>query len=141
MIVEEKRIARIFRIRFECGEEIIEGLTRLAREKSIREASLHLYGALLGGRMITGFRSADGFDVNRAPIGTHTEYIGHGTLTWPDASPEALGEGQEWDGPQPYVHIHFAASGPAGKSTEEVRVGHLSTGEAKATFVDLIEYE
>jgi hypothetical protein len=58
------------------------------------------------------------------------ELVGLGNISWPESPPAALGEGIEWNEPQPYVHTHMAVSGAPGR-TEEVLTGHLSDGVAK----------
>jgi len=88
--------------------------------------------------MITGFRSMEGYDVDRRHFEDRRELLALGNITWPEKRPAALGD-VTWSEPQPYVHIHMALSGGPGK-TEEVLVGHLSTGQVQGMFADIYEF-
>ncbi len=83
--------------------------------------------------MISGFKSMDGYDVQRHHFEGWRELVALGNISWPDKAPAALG-GAEWTEPQPYVHIHMALSGGPG-ANGEVLVGHLSDGKLKGAMV------
>ncbi len=91
-----------------------------------------LMGALTETFMISGFKSMDGYDVNRHHFEDWRELVAYGNITWPDKPPAALGD-VTWDEPEPYVHIHMSLSGGPGKN-EEVLVGHLSGGILKGAM-------
>ncbi len=133
MRVEEKRLGRVFRVTLEAGDRFYENLTRLVKEKNIRAGSVFLIGALSETQMISGFRSMEGYDVDRLRLDGWRELVALGNITWPDDAPAALGDAQ-WDAPQPYVHVHMAISGGPG-APEEVLAGHLSDGVIKGGMI------
>ena len=139
MEIEERKLGRVFRLKFVRGENFFDTLHQFAREKQIKEASLFVLGAFEEGRMITGFRSAEGYDVSRRPLGQKREFFALGTLTWPAKQPGAVEEDVPWDKPQPYAHIHMAVGPDVGEEQKEVLVGHLSGALAVGIVVDLYE--
>lgn len=138
MKVTERKLGRIFHLQFGQGEDFYGEFTPFVKEKNIRSASVFVFGALDAMDMITGFRSMQGYDVDRRHFDDRRDLVGLGTISWPDQPPEALGEGVKWTEPQPYIHIHMAVSGAPGK-TEEVLSGHLSDGITKGCSVDVYE--
>ncbi|MEE9274211.1 MAG: DUF296 domain-containing protein [bacterium] len=139
MEIEEKKLGRVFGIKFSQGENFLAGLSEFAREREIKEASLFVFGAMNEGRMITGFRSAEGYDVSRRSLGSKREFVAYGTLTWPEEKPLAIEDPEPWDGPQPYAHLHMTVGPPVGEEQSEVLAGHLSKAIALAIFVDVYE--
>ena len=139
MQARELKLGRIFQLQYQAGDDFFAELNRFVREKNIRAGSVFLLGALSRLDMITGFKSMQGYDVDRRSFGDWRELVALGNISWPAEPPAALGEGVRWDEPQPYVHIHMAVSGAPGK-TEEVLTGHLSGGLVKGMFVDLYEF-
>jgi len=138
MEIHEKKLGRVFRLRFTRGEDFFAEISKFAREKGIKEASLFVIGALEDGQMITGFSSAEGYNVNRRAVG-HREFFAVGNLTWPVKRPQAVDENESWEKPQPYAHIHLSLGPDVGIEKQEVLVGHLSKGIARGMFVDLYE--
>lgn len=138
MQATERRMGRVFHLRFEPGDDFYGEFNRFVKEKNIRVASVFVFGAMNTMDMITGFKSMKGYDVDRRHFDDWRELVGLGNISWPDKPPAALGEGIAWKEPQPYVHIHMAVSGAPGK-TEEVLTGHLSGGLVKGMFVDVYE--
>jgi predicted DNA-binding protein with PD1-like motif len=138
MKATERKLGRIFHLQFEPGEDFYGKFTPFVKEKNIRSASVFVFGALDALDMITGFRSMEGYDVDRRHFDDRRDLVGLGTISWPAQPPEALGEGVVWSEPQPYIHIHMVVSGAPGK-TEEVLTGHLSDGITKGCSVDLYE--
>ncbi|MBI2132359.1 MAG: DNA-binding protein [Candidatus Tectomicrobia bacterium] len=134
MKTTEHKPGRIFQAQFDPGDDFFEELNRFVREKNIRAGSVFLLGAFTKIDAISGFKSMSGYDVDRRSFGDWRELVALGNISWPDKPPAALGEGVEWSGPQPYVHIHMALSGGPGKN-EEVLVGHLSGGILKGGMV------
>jgi predicted DNA-binding protein with PD1-like motif len=130
MKVTERKLGRIFHLQLEAGDDFYGECNRLVREKNIRAGSVFIFGALREMDMIAGFRSMTGYDVDRRHFDDWRELVGLGSISWPERPPAALGAGVEWAEPQPYIHIHIAASGGPGKA-EEVLIGHLSDGVAK----------
>ena len=139
MEIQEKKLGRVFRLKFVRGENFFDTLHKFAREKQIKEASLFVLGAFEEGRMITGFRSAGGYDVSRRPLGQKREFFALGTLTWPAKPPAAVEEDIPWDKPQPYAHIHLAMGPDVGEEQKETLVGHLSKMLSFGGFVYLYE--
>ncbi|MEW6671792.1 MAG: PPC domain-containing DNA-binding protein [Thermodesulfobacteriota bacterium] len=134
----ERKLGRIFQITIEEGEDLFEELNRFVEAKNIRAGSVFVFGAMHTVDMISGFRSLKGFDVDRRRFEDRRELVGVGNISWPDSPPAALGD-VSWDGPRPFVHIHMALSGGAGKN-EEVLVGHLSGAGVQKAFVEIYEY-
>ncbi len=130
MKLTERKLGRVFHLQLEAGDDFYNECNRVVKEKNIRSGSVFIFGALREMDMITGFKSMTGYDVDRRHFDDWRELVGLGSISWPDAPPAALGVGVEWTEPQPYVHIHIAASGAPGR-TEEVLIGHLSDGVAK----------
>ena len=139
MEIQERKLGRVFRLKFARGENFFDTLHKFARDREIKEASLFVLGAFEEGRMITGFRSAEGYDVSRRPLGQKREFFAFGTLTWPAKQPAAVEEDVPWDKPQPYAHIHMAVGPDVGEEQKEVLVGHLSGALAVGMVVDLYE--
>lgn len=133
MRVEEKRLGRIFRVTLEAGDNFYTNLCNLVKEKNIRAGSVFLIGALAETDMISGFKSMDGYDVDRLHFEGWRELVALGNITWPDEPPLALGN-VTWDEPEPYVHVHMAISGGPGEP-EKVLAGHLSDGVIKGGMV------
>lgn len=138
MRVEERKLGRIFQLVFDEGDDFFEELNRFVKEKNIRVGSVFIFGALNTTDMITGFRSMEGYDVDRRHFHDRRELLGIGSITWPEKAPAAL-QNAPWSEPQPYVHIHMALSGGPGK-TEEVLVGHLSGGQVQGILADVYEF-
>lgn len=138
MKVTERKLGRIFHLQFERGDHFYGELNPFVKEKNIRSASIFVFGAMDTLDMITGFRSTQGYDVDRRRFDDRRELVGLGTISWPDKPPEALGDGVTWTEPQPYIHIHMTVSGAPGR-TEEVLAGHLSAGITRGLSVDIYE--
>jgi predicted DNA-binding protein with PD1-like motif len=130
MKVTERKLGRVFHLQLEAGDDFFGCVNPFVKEKNIRAGSVFIFGALREMDMITGFRSMNGYDVDRRHFDEWRELVGLGSISWPQTPPAALGEGVHWEAPQPYVHIHMAVSGAPGR-TEEVLTGHLSAGVAK----------
>lgn len=138
MEIQEKKLGRIFRLRFAQGEDFFAQISKFAHDKGIKEASLFIIGALEKGQMITGFLTTEGYNVNRRTIG-HREFFALGNLTWPINRPPAVEENVPWERPQPYAHIHLALGPDVGVEQKEVLVGHLSKALVRGIFLDLYE--
>jgi predicted DNA-binding protein with PD1-like motif len=138
MKVTERRLGRIFHLALEPGDDFYGEIHRFVKEKNIRSGSVFVFGAMDTMDVIAGFKSMNGFDVDRRHFEDRRDLVGLGNISWPHAPPAALGDGIQWTEPQPYVHIHMAVSGPPGK-TEEVLAGHLSGGVVKEMLVDVYE--
>ena len=134
MKARELKLGRIFQVQFEAGDDFFKELNAFVKEKNIRSGSVFLLGAFTQLDMISGFKSMNGYDVDRRTFHDWRELVALGNISWPDRPPAALGEGVEWKEPEPYVHIHMALSGGPGKN-EDVLVGHLSGGILKGGMV------
>lgn len=130
MKVTERKLGRVFHLQLEAADDFFGCVNPFVKEKNIRAGTVFIFGALRQMDMITGFRSMNGYDVDRRHFDDWRELVGLGSITWPESPPAALGEGVKWSEREPYVHIHMAVSGGPGK-TEEVLTGHLSGGIAK----------
>ena len=137
MIVQERKLGRIFQLKLEDGDDLFEELNRFVKEENIRAGSVFVFGAMGTMDVVVGLKSAEGFDPDRRHFEDKRELVAFGNITWPDKPPPVLGD-ISWDQPQPFVHLHLAMSGGPGK-TEDVLVGHLSGGEVKGMFVDIYE--
>jgi len=138
MQVVEKKLGRIFQITIDDGEDFYGELNRFVKEKNIRAGSVFVFGAMHTVDMISGFRSLKGYDINRRRFEDRRELVGLGNISWPERPPAAL-EDASWDKPHPFVHIHMALSGGAGRN-EDVLVGHLSGADVQKAFVEIYEF-
>ena len=135
----ERKLGRIFHLEYEAGDDFYGELNRFVKEKKIRAGSVFLLGALSRTEMISGFRTMDGYDVDRRVFEEWRELVAVGTISWPESPPAALGV-VDWSEPQPYVHIHMALSGGPGRN-EDVLIGHLSGGVLKGGMnLDIYEH-
>jgi len=134
----ERKLGRIFQITIDEGEDFFDVLDRFIEAKNIRAGSVFVFGAMNTVDMISGFRSMQGFDIDRRRFEDRRELVGLGNISWPARPPAALGD-ISWDRPRPFVHIHMAMSGGAGKN-EDVLVGHLSRASVQKAFVEIYEF-
>ena len=134
----ERKLGRIFQISIDEGEDFFEELNRFIKAENIRAGSVFVFGAMHTVDMISGFRSLEGYDIDRRCFKDRRELVGLGNISWPDSPPAALGDAA-WDEPRPFVHIHMAMSGGAGKN-EAVLVGHLSGANVQKAFVEIYEF-
>ena len=134
MKVTERRLGRVFHLALEPGDDFYGEFNRFVKEKNIRSGSVFVFGAMDAMDVIAGFKSMNGYDVDRRTFHDWRELVALGNISWPDRPPAALGEGVEWKESEPYVHIHMALSGGPGKN-EDVLVGHLSGGILKGGMV------
>ena len=139
MEVQEKKLGRVFRLEFKKGEDFFAEVSRFAREKGIREASIFMIGAMGEGQVVTGFLSSQEGDSNRRPLGMKREFLALGTLTWPASRPRAVQEPAPWHEPQPYPHLHLALGPDIGEEQKEILVGHLNKGLAIGLTAHLYE--
>tara|TARA_A100001037_G_scaffold306208_1_gene349900 strand:- start:21402 stop:21839 length:438 start_codon:yes stop_codon:yes gene_type:complete len=128
----EKKLGRIFQLQFEKGDDFHPILNAFVKEKKIMAGTVFLMGALTQTEMISGFKTMDGYDVDRRSFDDWRELIALGFISWPEEPPPALlpHEIEDWESPSPYVHIHMALSGGPGNN-EEVLCGHLNGGTIK----------
>ena len=137
MQIKERKLGRIFQLELEDGEDFFGELETFVKERGIKAGTVFVFGAMHTLDMISGFRSLSGYDVDRRHFEDRRELLGIGSISWPETPPAALGD-VSWDEPRPFVHIHIALSGGAGKN-EEVLVGHLSGGKVQKPFVEIYE--
>lgn len=111
------RSGRIIVARFEDNDDILAGLTRIAREENIRAASFHVVGGMREGDLVVGPETD-----NLPPkpvwrkLGESHEVVGFGTIFWEEDTPK--------------IHFH----GAFGKK-DNVKVGCLR--EHAETFLVL----
>jgi predicted DNA-binding protein with PD1-like motif len=98
---------RIIVARFSDGDDVLGGLTEIARKENIRAAAFHLVGGMRGGKFVAG---PEGEAIPPVPIWREIEesheIVGFGTIFWQDDTPK--------------VHFH----GAFGKR-DSVKVGCL----------------
>jgi uncharacterized protein len=103
-------VGRIVVARFEDGDDVIGGLTAIARMEGIRAASFHLVGGMKRGRFVVG---PEGEEMPPVPMWRQLEesheVVGFGTIFW--------------QGDMPRVHCH----GAFGKR-DSVKAGCLREG-------------
>jgi uncharacterized protein len=89
------RTGRAMVVRFEDGDDIIEGLTDIARRENVRAAAVYLVGGTSGARIVVGPETEEmpPVPVWREIVESH-ETVGFGTIFWAD------------DGPR--IHLHAA---------------------------------
>ena len=118
MEFKERKLGRIFQITLKAGEDFFGELNRFVIEKEIRAGSVFVFGALKTVDMIAGFRSLEGFDLDRHHFEGKHELLALGNICWLDKPPKAVGEDPSWKELRPYFHLHLALSGSAGKTGE-----------------------
>jgi predicted DNA-binding protein with PD1-like motif len=108
---------RVIVVRFEDGEDILQGLGDIARKENIRAATVYLVGGMKGGRFVVGPEKDEmpPMPIWRELDESH-EIVGLGTIFW--------------DGDTPKIHFH----GAYGKR-DAVKVGCLR--ENSETFLVL----
>lgn len=115
MEYQSGRIGRVIVARFEDGEDILKGLSRIAREEKIQSAVCNLIGGMKKGRVVAG---PENEKLPPKPVWREiqesNEVLGIGTIFW--------------EGDEPKVHLH----GAFGKK-EKIRVGCLR--EISETFL------
>ena len=101
---------RVVLVRFEDGDDILEGLARIAEKEEIRAAQIHLVGGMRRGRFVVGPETEEmpPVPVWRELDESH-EIVGFGTLFWQEDEPK--------------IHFH----GAYGKR-DRVRAGCLRQG-------------
>ena len=138
MVVQQKKIGRVFRVSLSQGEDFFGEIYKLAEKEGIRQASLFAMGALSGGCMVTGFKNTAG-DLDRRELGQKREFFAIGSLSWPSERPNALPENVAWTGPGPYAHFHLALGPDVGATEPDTLVGHLDNAAIAGAFVDIYE--
>lgn len=109
MTVEEQRtVAHTFQVRFSPGDEILSGLTDLAREKGIKSAQITGLGGLSTALLAFGDPSIGDYVFKLVPVDEKSELVSlDGTIS-------------ERDG-EPYVHLHAVVAVRDGST----RGGHV----------------
>ncbi len=137
MEVFEKKIGRVFRLQFKQGDDLMLEINNFVRKQGIKEASLLLVGAILDGKITTGFiKMGEGA---RRGLGQKREFFGVGNLTWPVKKPAVLKDTVTWEEPQPFCHLHLGFGPDVGENQTEVLVGHLHNGITSGVTVILQE--
>ncbi|HSB51570.1 MAG TPA: DUF296 domain-containing protein [Dissulfurispiraceae bacterium] len=108
---------RVAVLRFEDGDDVLKGLTELAKNEDIRAGVVYLVGGMKGGRFVVGpeTETMPPVPVWRELTESH-EIVGLGTIFW--------------QGSEPKIHFH----GAYGKR-DSVKVGCLR--EMSETFLVL----
>ena len=108
---------RVAVLRFEDGDDVLKGLTELAKNEDIRAGVVYLVGGMKGGRFVVGpeTETMPPVPVWRELTESH-ELVGLGTIFW--------------QGSEPKIHFH----GAYGKR-DSVKVGCLR--EMSETFLVL----
>ena len=65
MEATEVQLGRIFHLKYAAGDDFYGELNQFVKEKEIRAGSVFLIGALTETHMISGFKSMDGYDIQR----------------------------------------------------------------------------
>ena len=87
------RTERVFLVRFDHGDDLLEEIKDLAEKENIRAASISLLGAVSRGDIVTGpVEEKIPPDPNKKSFSGGWETLGTGTITWKDDSP--------------HVHLH-----------------------------------
>jgi len=84
MEYQERNIQRVFSIKFNPEDKIIDSLEIFAREKNIRAGLIVYQGALSEGNFVIGFRkySKSSMDFDRISFHKTLEIIGVGSISW-----------------------------------------------------------
>ncbi len=88
-------IGRVLMIRFDHGDDLLEGLKEIVQKENVRSAWFHILGGLRQAEVVTG------------PV----KPVMPPTPVWRtvDDTREALGSGSiHWDGDEPVIHLHAA---------------------------------
>jgi len=143
MDVVERKIGRIFSLRFEAEEDFYGNVVKFVKEKNIRAGSVFFMGAFYELDIIPGVLLPSPPmpppDETRFHIDEWVDVQGQGIITWPDSSPPVHLDKHAWtDDPDPYIHLHVTVSGGPRKP-REVYAGHLCDGRLKGMMLDIIE--
>ncbi|HEX9079239.1 MAG TPA: PPC domain-containing DNA-binding protein [Desulfuromonadaceae bacterium] len=89
MIYQTGRPGRIIVARFSDGDDVLTGLTEIARRENIRAAAFNLVGGMKKGRFVVGPESEEmpPVPVWRELTESH-EAVGFGTIFWQDDHPK-----------------------------------------------------
>ncbi len=117
------QIGRIVIARFEDGDDVIDGLSKIARQEEIRAAVFYLVGGMKAGRFVVGPEKEE---LPPVPIWRELkeshEVVGLGTIFW--------------QGDSPKIHFH----GVYGKR-DDVRMGCLREGSETFLVLEAIVIE
>ncbi len=114
---------RVFMLKFEDRDDLLEEIRRLARTENIKVATITLLGGLRSAGMVTG---------PKAPV-VPPEPIWHG---FSDGR-EVIGFGSLlWSGDEPVIHLH----GAVGRG-DEARVGCIRKDSAVYLIVEAVVSE
>ena len=123
MEYQSGRVGRVFVVRFEDGDDPIDGIKDLARKEDVRAGVVQLVGGMKSGRFVVGPETED---LPPKPVwrelGESHELLGVGTVFW--------------DENEPMVHLH----GAFGKH-DAVRVGCLREDAATFLVLEAVLYE
>jgi len=107
-VEEEPTVAHTYQVRFSPGDEVLSGLTDLARREGITSAQITGLGGLSTALLAFGDPSIGGFVFKLIPIDEKSELVSlDGTISMRDG--------------EPYVHIHAVVA----LSDGSTRGGHV----------------
>lgn len=122
MEYEERKILRVFSIKFNPGDKIIGSLENFVREKDIRTGVVLYQGAFSEGNLVLGFRkySKGSLDFDRVSFHKTLEVIGLGSISWVKNKPK--------------IHLHVG-----GAREREVFIAHIDEANVKGLELFVIE--
>lgn len=107
-VEEEPTVAHTYQVRFSPGDEVLSGLTDLAKSKGIRSAQITGLGGLSTALLAFGDPSIGGFVFKLIPVDEKSELVSlDGTISMRNS--------------EPYVHIHAIVA----LSDGSTRGGHV----------------
>lgn len=118
----ETSVKRVFVGRLVEGEDVLEKLTEIVREKNIPSGAVQLIGSLKVVRVGFFNRETGQYDVLEGK-GFYELVSGLGDISWKDD--------------EPVVHVHIAAASHEGESL----VGHLMPGNIADATVEYVIFE
>ena len=122
MEYQERKLQRVFSIRFSSGDRLIESLEKLVEKEGIQTGIVILLGAFSKGRLVLGFRkhSRMPMDFDRTSISKTNEVLGVGSISWVNGKPK--------------VHLH---SGVA--KEREVFIAHIEEADVAGAEAFILE--
>ena len=107
-VEEEPTVAHAYQVRFSPGDEVLSGLTDLAKREGIRSAQITGLGGLSTALLAFGDPSIGGFVFKLIPVDEKSELVSlDGTISMRDG--------------EPYVHLHAVVAVSDGST----RGGHV----------------
>ncbi len=122
MEYQERKMQRVFSVRFSSGDRLIESLEKLVEDEGIQTGIVILLGAFSKGSLVLGFRkhSRMSMDFDRTSISKTNEVLGVGSISWVNGKPK--------------IHLHTGLA-----KEREVFIAHIEEAEVAGAEAFILE--